>query len=230
MNAQGFAIFRLQVAFNYRESLAFSLIRLAASVHFLEQCGIASQQVSTPSYRLQQPTVGKAMTVATSEQNRTLAPVSLLILQERRERLELLIREVAERRHYGTVDISRGILEVSDQPLVGATTGTFDSKIGPHGTTLAIELMTHEAAFLFVECPSVPDQIGLGRFARRWGRWRSCRGSSGGVEARKSVDEPRQLPSISFRDAGLPGRHASETNAVLNDPKQFGITPMPHVR
>ena len=101
--------------------------------------------------------------------NRALPPVSLLILQERREPLELLIREVLERRHYGAGDISRGILEMSDQPLVGAVTGALDRKIRPHGSALTIELMAHETAFLLVQCPSVLDQIGLGRFAGRLG-------------------------------------------------------------
>ena len=89
--------------------------------------------------------------------NKALAPVSLLILQERRERLELLIREVPERRHYGAVDIRRGILEVSDQPLVRAATGAFDSQIGPHGSAVTIELVAREAAFLLVEYLSVFD-------------------------------------------------------------------------
>ena len=49
---------------------------------------------------------------------------AFLILQERSERLQLFLREVFERRHYGAGGVSRRILEVADQPRFGPATGS----------------------------------------------------------------------------------------------------------
>jgi hypothetical protein len=56
---------------------------------------------------------------------------------------------------------------------------------------------------------------------------RGCCGGSTG--AGKVVDEMCKLPGVVIGDAQLLGRHACETNSVLDDPKQLSVGPVLHV-
>ncbi len=148
------------------------------------------------------------------------ALVLLLMLQEFRQRSKLNIREVLKSRHHGTGCVGRRVVEVTDQPFVSPPASFFHREIRADLSTLAVKLMAHEATFLAVKDLPIRDQVTL----RLYG------GRALGTEPWQVVDEGYELPGVSLRKRRLPGGHACQAHAILNDPEELSVVPVLDVR
>src|SRR5437016_1124145 len=146
--------------------------------------------------------------------------VLLLMLQEFRQRPKLNVREVLKSRHQGTGCVGRRVFEMTNEPFVGPSASSFHREIRPDLPTLALKLMAHEATFLAIKGFSISDQVTL----------RLYRGRALGIEAWQVADEGYEPPGVSLRKCRLPGGHARQAHAILNDPEELSVIPVLDVR
>src|ERR1022692_4776628 len=125
--------------------------------------------------------------------------------QVRGQRLQLLVVEIARRRHHRTRDIGRGILEVSYQPRVTAIAPAFVAQLGTDLAALTVDPVAANAVLL------LKDEFALVRPVRSvFGRDRF------GSGLLKLTHCDNHLPGAGFIEHRAPGRHSRETDAILN--------------
>src|SRR5574337_54630 len=83
----------------------------------------------------------------------------LLGQQESCQGAKLFVSQVPERRHEGAFRIGGRIVEMADQPFRAAAARPFQREVRPDLASLAVQLVTHEAAFLAVEGFAVRHQL-----------------------------------------------------------------------